>query len=187
MVTSNTAHTDYGPVTDTYRYLCQPFDFISYSDAFIGLDTSHPLLIDITTFANYLVGGILFFPTSDADNVAWSGLSTIYLIGLDGGGQGLNLVTTISYRRGIPDFVFDGVCIPPIPLNLPPPPITPAIVTAWTLEPDWANGVTERLMWKTDCTHVADRTGTTSAVTQRSTSPDRSGLHSDRNGSSALR
>ena len=101
VVTSNTAHTEYGPVTDTYRYLCQPSDFISYSDAFIGLDTSHPLLIDITTFANYLVGGILFFPTSDADNVAWSGLSTIYLIGLDGGGQGLNLVTTISYRRGV--------------------------------------------------------------------------------------
>jgi hypothetical protein len=151
--TSNTDRTNFGHIADTYYYKCLPYEFISYGDALIGLDTNHPLLIDLTTFPHYLVVGELFFPTSISDGQWWLGLAGTYLIGLDygvnGTGGGLNLVSWLSYKVGSPDPIPPG-CVAPIPIEVPVPPITPAVITAWTLEPDWLNGVTERLLWKTD-------------------------------------
>lgn len=76
--------------------------------------------------------------TAGTDFLTNNGSSTYsWLLAPDSPALTLDLCTTTT---------FVGIVVPPDPL-----PVPPALATyPWTLEPDWADGVTERLMWKTD-------------------------------------
>lgn len=144
-----TFHTDTGPSSTTVHLTGGVSSLVYIGDALVGSGAS-PVCTEVwfAAYDNRIDG---FFDTGlDVD---WqTGLASNFGVGASTS-QYLSTSVFIVGRIAVPDAEvsgFEGVCVPPSPLNVAVPEPVVADVVPWALQPDWANGVTERLSWKTD-------------------------------------